>query len=429
MGSAFISSQNRQEQLQTAELLFGLVSDLSCRKPWPKGEGTRESRSQTRDMAESPGKLKILVVDDEPDVESLLRQRFRRHLRDGAWEFLFAQNGQVALDLLAEHSDVDVILTDLNMPVLDGMALLQELQERELDARAVVVSAYGDVKNLRRAMNRGAFDFLMKPLDMADFEITVNKTAATVARLKESKRRLEEQLKAEASSRAKSQLLAKVSHELRTPLNAIILYSQLLKAEAGDTGAAELVPDLERIEEAAKHLLDLINRVLDFSRIEAGKMDLHPEMFDLKALLNEVVALVTPMVAEAGNHLETDYRDLPARILADPMKLRQCLLNLLSNASKFTRGGSVRLRAFLEGETLVLSVQDSGIGISPQDMSRLFQPFFQGAPARGAGGTGLGLAITKELCELSGGTLSCRSETGQGATFEMRLPLVIPTPI
>lgn len=379
-------------------------------------------------MADTLAKLKILVVDDEPDVEALLRQRFRRHLRDGTWEFLFAQNGQLALDLLAQHPDVDVILTDLNMPVLDGMALLQELQDRELDARAVVVSAYGDVKNLRRAMNRGAFDFLMKPLDMADFEITVNKTAATVARLKEGKRRLEEQLKAEASSRAKSQLLAKVSHELRTPLNAIILYSQLLKAEAGDSGATDLVPDLERIEEAAKHLLDLINRVLDFSRIEAGKMDVHPEIFAPETLLNEVVALVTPMVAEAGNRLETEYLGLPPRILADPMKLRQCLLNLLSNASKFTRGGTIRLRAFLEEDCLVLAVQDSGVGISPQDMARLFQPFFQASPASAAGGTGLGLAITKELCELSGGSLSCRSETGQGSTFEMRLPLVTPTP-
>ena len=377
-------------------------------------------------MADFAPKLKILVVDDEPDLEALLRQRFRRPLRDGVWEFLFAQNGQLALDMLSDHPDVDVILTDLNMPVLDGMALLQELQERELDARAVVVSAYGDVKNLRRAMNRGAFDFLMKPLDMADFEITVNKTGATVARLKEGKRRLEEQLKAEASSRAKSQLLANISHELRTPLNAIILYSQLLKAEAGDFGAAELVPDLERIEVAAKHLLDLINRVLDFSRIEAGKMDLHPEEFDPTLLLTEVVDLVSPVVRDAGNQLVTEFENLPLRIVADQMKLRQCLLNLLSNASKFTQDGRICLRAFPEGDRLVLSVQDSGVGMGPEAMAKLFQPFFQADPAshRKYGGTGLGLAITKELCELSGGSLACRSEAGQGSTFEMRLPLV-----
>lgn len=376
-------------------------------------------------MAQPQERLKILVVDDEPDVEALLRQRFRKHLRDGTWEFVFAGNGQVALDLLTEHPDVDVILTDLNMPVLDGMALLQELQERDLDARAVVVSAYGDVKNLRRAMNRGAFDFLMKPLDMGDFEITVNKTAATVARLKEGKRRLEEQLKAEASSRAKSQLLANVSHELRTPLNAIILYSQLLKAEAGETGAPDLVPDLQRIEEAANHLLALINAVLDFSRIEAGKMELQVADVALSELLAEVEGMVAPVIRESGNTFSTDFRELPAVIAADPMKLRQCLLNLLSNAAKFTHGGEVRLRGWCEGEQLVLAVKDTGIGMSPEALGKLFQPFFQANPAanRKYGGTGLGLAITKELWELSGGVLSCRSDPGTGSVFEMRLPL------
>jgi signal transduction histidine kinase len=267
----------------------------------------------------------------------------------------------------------------------------------------------------------------MKPLDMGDFEITVNKTAATVARLKEGKKRLEEQLKAEASSRAKSQLLANVSHELRTPLNAIILYSQLLKAEAGDAGAQDLVPDLQRIEEAANHLLELINQVLDLSRIEAGKMELQASEIGLRALLDEVEGIVLPMMRDAGNSLTTRYESLPESIVGDPMKLRQCLLNLLSNACKFTHRGEVRLCGSVQGETLVLAVEDSGIGIAPEALERLFQPFFQADPAsnRKYGGTGLGLSITKELCELSGGTLICRSAPGQGSTFEMRLPLRI----
>jgi DNA-binding NtrC family response regulator len=222
-------------------------------------------------MAEPAQKLKILVVDDEMDVEALLRQRFRRHLRDGAWEFLFAQNGQLALAVLDDHPDVDVILTDLNMPVLDGMALLQELQDRNLDARAVVVSAYGDVKNLRRAMNRGAFDFLIKPLDMADFEITVNKTAAVVAKLKESKKRLQAQARAEADTLAGSRLLATVSDQLRVPLEALILHGQQLQSETPD-----LVADLEGLEAAGRRLLDLLDRVLDSAPREAPEQ-LNPE--------------------------------------------------------------------------------------------------------------------------------------------------------
>lgn len=381
-------------------------------------------------MSEGSSKLKVLVVDDESDVETMLRQRFRRRLRNGDWEFHFARDGRKALELLQDHHDMDVILTDLNMPLMDGMALLSELQERGFDAQAVVVSAYGDMANIRRAMNRGAFDFLVKPLDMTDFEITVNKAANAVALLKESRRRSKEQLKAEAASQAKSRLLANVSHELRTPLNAILLYSQLLKAEAGDHGVQELVPDLERIESAAGHLLKLINQILDFSRIEAGKLELHLEEFDLPALLVEVVALMEPMARESGNRLETELANLPALMVGDQMKLRQCLLNLLSNASKFTQRGEILLRAFEEEGTLVLSVRDTGVGMQREDLERLCRPFFQvdSPNNQKGGGTGLGLAITKQLCELSGGVLNCSSEPGQGSTFEIRLPLRVSTP-
>ncbi|MGE5236789.1 MAG: response regulator [Acidobacteriota bacterium] len=228
---------------------------------------------------------------------------------------------------------------------------------------------------------------------------------------------------AEAANLAKSQFLANMSHELRTPLNAIIGYSEMLQEEAEDLGHAELLPDLRKIQSAGKHLLSLINDVLDLSKIEAGKMELHPETFEIRALINEVTVTVGPMVERNGNRLDVVCRDGLGTMLSDPVKVRQILLNLLSNAGKFTEKGVITLeveRQSLNDEPLVVfRVTDTGVGMTPEQIERIFEAFAQAdsAVSRKYGGTGLGLTITRRFCQMLGGDVTVHSEPGKGSTF------------
>ncbi len=234
---------------------------------------------------------------------------------------------------------------------------------------------------------------------------------------------------AEVANHAKSQFLANMSHELRTPLNAIIGYSEMLQEQAEDLEMADLVPDLEKIHTAGKHLLALINDVLDLSKIEAGKMDLYLEAFDVPAMAREVVDTIQPLIDKRGNRLEVDIpQDLPP-MRADLTKLRQSLFNLLSNASKFTEKGTVGLtvsRDDVEGRPwVVFRVIDTGIGMTPDQVASLFEPFNQAdkSTTRKFGGTGLGLAITRRFCRMMGGDVTVESQPGKGSAFSIRLPL------
>ena len=240
---------------------------------------------------------------------------------------------------------------------------------------------------------------------------------------------------AEGANVAKSQFLANMSHELRTPLNAVIGYSEMLKEEAEDMGAGETMgPDLDRIRGAGKHLLSLINDVLDLSKIESGKMELYVEDVDLPATLEDVVGTVMPLVERTGSRLETDFAPDLGRIRTDATKLRQSLLNLLSNAAKFTENGEVRLavrRSVSDGRGWVeFEVKDTGIGMSAEQTAKLFQAFTQAdaSTTRKYGGTGLGLAITRRFARMLGGDVTVESAEGEGSTFRMTILAETHTP-
>ncbi len=231
---------------------------------------------------------------------------------------------------------------------------------------------------------------------------------------------------AEEANKAKSTFLANMSHELRTPLNAIIGYSEMLAEELEEMGEARMVDDSNKIRSAGKHLLGLINEVLDISKIEAGKMTLSLEQIDVQAMIGDVVSTVTPLTAKNANTLAVDCSpDIPP-IQADLMKVRQSLLNLLSNACKFAKGGTIHLRVSRDGEWVDFVVADNGIGMTPEQCGKLFQAFSQAdsSIARDYGGTGLGLAITRKFCRLMGGDVFVESTLGKGSTFTMRLPVV-----
>ena len=220
-----------------------------------------------------------------------------------------------------------------------------------------------------------------------------------------------------------------MSHELRTPLNAIIGYSELIAEEADGRGLDDLIPDVERIHSAGKHLLGLINDVLDLSKIEAGRMELFLETFAVDALARDVLDTIRPLAEKAGDALRLDLPDDPGAMHADLSKVRQGLLNLLSNAVKFTEDGTITLRVARDRDRLgrdwvVFEVEDDGIGLTPEAMSRLFRPFVQAdaSTTRRYGGTGLGLTITPRFCQMMGGDIAATSEAGRGSTFTIRIP-------
>jgi PAS domain S-box-containing protein len=233
---------------------------------------------------------------------------------------------------------------------------------------------------------------------------------------------------AEQGNRTKSQFLANMSHELRTPLNAIIGITEMLREDAEDLGQRDLVEPLQRIHRAGNHLLKLINEILDLSKIEAGRLELSLEDIDLATLLNEVAKTAEPLAERNGNRLKVHLADGLGRIRADPIRLRQVVLNLLSNACKFAERGEVVLEARRKssgrGGWIVVSVADSGIGMRPEQMSRLFQEFIQAdaSTTRKYGGTGLGLAISRKLCRLMGGDIHVESAPGKGSRFTIRIP-------
>jgi len=238
----------------------------------------------------------------------------------------------------------------------------------------------------------------------------------------------------ETASRHKSDFLASMSHELRTPLNAIIGYSEMLAEDAEARDQKGFIPDLQKIRASGKHLLELINDILDLSKIEAGKVEIFPETFNVGALIEEVASTVQPLIEKNSNILAINCDDNLGAMYADITKVRQILFNLLSNACKFTEHGTITLDAvqdYSEGAGwLSVSVIDTGIGMTTEQMGKLFQPFSQAdiQTARKFGGTGLGLAITRQFCDMMGGDIKVRSERGRGSVFTVRLPMAAPPP-
>lgn len=226
--------------------------------------------------------------------------------------------------------------------------------------------------------------------------------------------------RAVAADRAKSAFLAMMTHELRTPLNAVIGYTEMLEEDLADAGMGQQRDDAGKIRSAARHLLGVINQVLDLSKIDAGSMAVEQVPFDASEALREVADTLRPLVTGAGNVFAVEGAGL-GEIRGDPTRFRQCVMNLVSNAAKFTRGGAVTVRAERQGSRIAVHVQDTGIGMTPDQLSRLFDPFTQADASitRKFGGTGLGLAITRRLARLMGGDVIVRSSPGTGSTFTL----------
>ena len=358
------------------------------------------------------------------------------HLTGGRLETHFHVFGSLAF--LAFYRDWRVLIPATVVVVLDHMlrgafwpqsvyGVLVASQWRWVEHAAWVL--FEDIF-LVVSIRRASIEMMDTALRTAalEQEVRMRQLAETEASLAAAQLRVTQQ-QAEAATRAKSDFLASMSHELRTPLNAIILYSELLQEEAEDRQQTATVADLQRIQSSGNHLLGLINGILDLSKIEAGKMTISLERFDVRTVVNDVVDTVAPLLHKNENRISITIDDRVGLMYADLLKTRQILVNLLGNAAKFTRAGSVTLDVQESvngsGPGIVFVVSDTGAGMTEEQQTRIFEPFTQAdvKTTRKYGGTGLGLAIVARFCALMGGNVSVESTPGQGSRFTVRLPL------
>lgn len=427
--------------------------------------------------------FQILIVDDNKNNLFTLRTLINEHIEANIIE---ADSGQGALDILLVKP-VDLIILDVQMPEMDGFEtakLIRSFKKTRHIPIVFLTAAYKSAEFQQKGFAAGAADYLTKPIDApqlisrintylrfieqerrhhAELEQKVQERTAELlamrhkleervnertAELNEINAQLKEEIEirkktelafkkakevAEQANLAKSQFLANMSHELRTPLNAIIGYSEILFEEAKDqaeeTGNSDYADDLLKIIQAARHLLAMINDVLDLSKIEAGKMQIHTETFDLAEVISEITSTISPLTTKNQNVLQVIWQGREGLVHSDITKIRQILINLLGNASKFTDRGIIQLRVGIEDDDKGMSwvrfqVKDSGIGISPEQQAKLFQPFIQAdaSTTRKYGGTGLGLTISQHFTEMLGGYLTLDSKVGEGSTFTVLIP-------
>ncbi|MEM7793775.1 MAG: ATP-binding protein [Cyanobacteria bacterium P01_C01_bin.118] len=325
-------------------------------------------------------------------------------------------------------SGIYILSRRITQPIAAITEAAIQLENGKLEQSIPVVSQ-DEIGLLSQAFNRMAQQLKesFAALEMSNQELEARVKART-AELEEAKDA------AESATRTKSTFLANMSHELRTPLNSIIGYSEILQEEAEMAGDEISIPDLRKIQGSSKHLLNLINSILDLSKIEAGRMELCLEPVNLADIVQDVLDTIYPIAEPKFNTIEVDTTNSAETIESDPDKLRQCLLNLMSNANKFTKNGqlSLTLKTITDADDtyLEITVADTGIGMEQHQLKTIFEAFTQAdtTSTRRYGGTGLGLTITREFVRMLGGTISAQSEVGKGSTFNILIPQVIPVP-
>lgn len=374
---------------------------------------------------------RILVVDDEPDLETLIRQKFRKKIKESHYDFLFAENGQKALDVLQGNEDVDLVLTDINMPEMDGLTLLSKLNERNYFLKTVIVSAYGDMENIRTAMNLGAFDFITKPIDFQDMEITMAKTIKHILEMKESAETLRENdtLKVylneiQAQKKLKDKFFAIISHDLRGPVAAFQGVADILSMYIEEGNFEEVRTTLDEVKQSTTQLSRLLDNLLNWASHQLSTVPYHPTSIDVSAMFEELKEMfhASCLSKQIIVHVEVPSA---VKVHGDFNSTVTIFRNLIHNALKFTpERGKISLVAGKEGDQVLLKVSDTGVGIPSEKLDQLFVLSSKSSTygTSGEKGVGLGLQLVNEFVKLNKGTLEVASQEGKGTTFTIALP-------
>jgi len=373
---------------------------------------------QERKVLEDQGKLSGKAVPLQNEIVDLVVQ----------------ENTEKAKTLLMEHA------VPIQNRVIDKLEELHRIQELESARATDELEKNGEKINIRIALLSGMAGLLglvVAALVIRRFNKEAMLRTQQLKDIERSRTEIKQTSKelemardeAESANKGKSLFLANMSHELRTPLNAIIGYGEILREDLENKNQLVHAQDCSNILSSAKHLLNLINGVLDISKIESGQMDVEGLEFDLGSLLKEVESTIEPIMSKNGNQFIVEHNKLESlKLFSDWVKIKQVLLNLLSNATKFTKNGSITFKINTEKEKntewVIFSVIDTGIGMSPDTLGQLFKPFTQGdiSTTREYGGTGLGLSISKHFCEMLGGRIEVDSTPNSGSKFTVRLP-------
>jgi signal transduction histidine kinase len=369
-----------------------------------------------------PSGSSILIVDDNPHNLQLLGKM----LLDDNYKIEFATNGKAALEWLSERQ-FELILLDINMPGMDGFEVCRRirLMDSMTNVPIIFLSAETDRESILRGFGLGAQDYVTKPFDSRELLVRIKTHLA----LKDNIEKLEiEKVRAQSADNLKSAFLATMSHELRTPLNSIIGFTGILLQERPGPLNAEQKKQLGMVQNSARHLLTLINDVLDISKIEAGQLKINIENFSLPELISKVVDSSNPFAERKNLKITVSVDDNIDIIKSDKLRVQQILLNLVNNAIKFTETGIITIRCFTDYSNTKIQITDSGIGIEKGKMEQLFKPFMQidTGLTRKHEGTGLGLSICKKLADLLNIKIEVQSEFGSGSTFTLSLPVNDP---
>lgn len=362
---------------------------------------------------------KILIIDDS------------KAFCDFATRLLSCQNYQViscnsaleALELLKNTDDITLTLVDYILPDIDGSQLIPRIRKLK-DANSlpiIAISAFNEKNIAARMIKAGASDFLLKPVDQEELLLRIRNSLKMLDHFNAV---VQAKVAAQQANEAKSYFLSRISHELRTPLNAIVGFSQLLATDEEIT--EEQVECIEEINTASKHLLHMVNEVLDLSHIESGKLEVHYHPVAFKKLISEAISMLMPMAKQKQIRMVEQFNNIDCNHLnTDPYRLKQILLNLLSNGIKYNKeGGELKVSTLQNEHQIIIEIQDTGLGIPESRLGDLFEPFTRAHnDLHKIEGTGLGLSISKRLAEALSGDLSVTSQEGIGSTFSLSLPL------
>ncbi|CAN5591419.1 hypothetical protein BH24GEM3_BH24GEM3_04410 [soil metagenome] len=361
--------------------------------------------------------LRLLLVDDD-QVDRIAVRRGLRSMGVRA-EFVEAESVSSAVEELRAQP-FDCVFLDFNLPDGTGLLVLREVRGAGIRTPIVMLTGQGDEQLAVELMKAGASDYLPKSMVTPERLAQSLRYVLRVSRAELKARQAEEAR--EAALAARSRFYAAMSHELRTPINAILGYNDLLLASIYGPLSEKQTTGIERSQRAARHLLELVNDVLDLSKLEASKMELQMEEVSIAALIEDLFATIRPLAAEHRSELTLADEECPRRLTTDPRRVRQILLNLLSNAIKFGEGKPVQVRCATAADGgVAIEVRDHGEGIAEGDLPRIFEEFVQIHESRHTG-TGLGLPISKRLAELLGGRLEAESQVAAGSVFRLILP-------